>query len=369
MMMVDFARVIAMVFMIQDHTMDALLSPSYLHGPAFQVWLFIRGLTAPIFLTLSGISFTLATISRWDLHSHPTAAVFTRARRYLFFILLGYAMHLPVRSLHAMRALDTAGWRSWLQVDVLQCIGITLIILQLVVLAARTPERYGRCTAILGAAIVMFAPVIWSLNWVQYVPVTLGSYLNSQTGSLFPIFPWSGYILFGAALGYLYAKRGSNTSEHMWTRRLSFAGVLMIVLGVGMSKIPLNIYQYPESYTPSPNLFMVRAGCVCLVLALMTYVTHWINTPRRLTTALARESLTVYFVHICVLYGSIWNPGLRQIIGQRLTLWECLAPVIVLVGSMFFLAWTWNWCKRTLPRGTALIRSTAIILVVGYLLT
>ena len=87
MMMVDFARVIAMVFMIQDHTMDALLSPSYLHGPAFQVWLFIRGLTAPIFLTLSGISFTLATISRWDLHSHlDCGCVHTSAAIFVLYI-------------------------------------------------------------------------------------------------------------------------------------------------------------------------------------------------------------------------------------------------------------------------------------------
>ncbi len=34
--------------------------------------------------------------------------------------------------------------------------------------------------------------------------------------------------------------------------------------------------------------------------------------------SLAQESLIIYFVHICILYGSTWNPGIRRWIGPTL---------------------------------------------------
>src|SRR6185295_9215744 len=51
-----------------------------------------------------------------------------RLRRFLFFVLLGYAMHVPVRTVHEVKWLDAAGWQSWFQVDVLQCIGLSLAV-------------------------------------------------------------------------------------------------------------------------------------------------------------------------------------------------------------------------------------------------
>src|SRR5579872_4528514 len=96
---VDLARVLAILFMVQGHTLDVLLLPAARTGFFFDKWLFLRGLTAPMFLTLSGASFAIATLRRWESHTEMTPAFWKRARRFLFFIALGYAMHLPLRSL------------------------------------------------------------------------------------------------------------------------------------------------------------------------------------------------------------------------------------------------------------------------------
>ena len=98
----DWARALAMLVMIQDHTFDALLSQTYLHGPFYSVWLFIRGLTAPVFFILSGVSFSIAVFRRWDANLPPSAGFAKRLRRYVVFILLGYAMHIPAGSFHAL---------------------------------------------------------------------------------------------------------------------------------------------------------------------------------------------------------------------------------------------------------------------------
>src|ERR1700722_17946333 len=112
---VDFARVLAILFMVQGHTLDVLLAPVYRQGAVFQSWLYLRGLTAPMFFTLSGISFALSSMRHWERYSHFSPTLLRRLRRFAFFILLGYTMHLPVKSFHDFRYLDPAGWQGWLQ--------------------------------------------------------------------------------------------------------------------------------------------------------------------------------------------------------------------------------------------------------------
>ena len=68
--------------------------------------------------------------------------------------MLGYSMRIPVHSL--WRDLPGAGpeaWRSFLQFDVLQTIGFTLIILQLLVLVLRTPRRLATVAGLLAVGI------------------------------------------------------------------------------------------------------------------------------------------------------------------------------------------------------------------------
>ncbi|MCX6140750.1 MAG: heparan-alpha-glucosaminide N-acetyltransferase domain-containing protein, partial [Candidatus Kapabacteria bacterium] len=59
----DLARFMAMLFMMQGHVLDALVSSSVIdisHAP-WNVWHWIRGLTAPVFLMVSGAVHVFAT--------------------------------------------------------------------------------------------------------------------------------------------------------------------------------------------------------------------------------------------------------------------------------------------------------------------
>lgn len=37
-----------------------------------------------------------------------------------------------------------------------------------------------------------------------------------------------------------------------------------------------------------------------------------------MAAAVAQESLLIYFVHLCIVYRSIWNDGLYQLYGEAL---------------------------------------------------
>ena len=81
-------------------------------------------------------------------------------------------------------------------------------------------------------------------------------------------------------------------------------------------------------------------------------------------TALAQESLLIYFVHVCVLYGSIWNLGLRQMVGASLAPLPTLAAIAFLLVSMLLLAWSWNRLKHAEPRRSHLLRFAVILIAI-----
>jgi len=128
---VDIVRVFAMILMVQGHTLDVLLTSSSQYTSWYNYWLFFRGFTAPMFMTLSGFGFALATLRHWDQHLRLSPTVTKRLRRFAFFIVLGYSMRIPVHSLRDLWEAAPDAWQGFMQVDVLQTIGFTLIALQL----------------------------------------------------------------------------------------------------------------------------------------------------------------------------------------------------------------------------------------------
>jgi uncharacterized membrane protein len=340
--------------MIQGHTLDVLLSPAYRQGILFEGWLFLRGLTAPVFFILSGVSFTLSSVRGWDDYVQPSWKLLRRLGRFAFFVLLGYAMHLPALRPRDFQHVDAAGWQGWFQVDVLECIGVTLIALQVLVLLTRTPERFAQWSLGLSGGVILLTPLIWAVDWARHLPMSIASYLSAHTGSLFPLFPWSAYVLFGGAVGY--ALRCWSSDRWKPIQVLTAAGLAMIVLGASLSRPVTALYANLDFWRASPNVFLIRAGCVFVLLSFLTYLTQRLTLPQGALRALAAESLTIYFVHVCILYGSIWNPGLRQAIGSTLTPLPTLGWIVALVLSMMSLGWVWNRIKRTEPRRSYLVR-------------
>jgi len=357
--LVDLARVAALLFMIQGHALDALLAPAYRVGVLFDGWLFLRGLTAPVFFTLSGVSFTVASMKSWDAYARPSWKVLRRLGRFSFFILLGYAIHLPAGSLRDFQFVDAVGWQSWFQVDVLQCIGLALLGLQIMALLAATPARLACWSAVAAAAVILLTPLVWAVDWLGLVPMPLAAYLNARTGSYFSLFPWAGYVFFGAASGYLVREW---SVEGKSIRMLAVSGAVLGAAGLLLIQPLMLLYVHLDFWKTSPSLFLIRAGCVCFLLTLFAWIAARFNVPHRACRVLAQESLLIYFVHLCILYGSIWNPGLRQMLGASLAPLPALGAICVLIVSMLLLAWSWNWFKRAEPRRSYVLRFAVLLL-------
>ncbi len=63
---IDHLRFFAVLFMIQGHVADAVLSVTVKANPRFYYYDFIHGFVAPVFLVASGLAFGVSTLRHWD---------------------------------------------------------------------------------------------------------------------------------------------------------------------------------------------------------------------------------------------------------------------------------------------------------------
>jgi uncharacterized membrane protein len=355
---IDLARALAAVFMLYGHTVSALLAPRYQTGTWFDIWVFQRGLTSTLFLLLSGFAFSIATGRHWSSHAQLSPAVLRRVRRFALFVLLGYALHFPVGRFADLTYATPERWRSLLAVDVLQLIGATFIIVQILVMLTRSRLAFGWTSFVLAVVVILLTPLFWSVDWTARLPLSLAAYLSPAAGSQFPLFPWAAYVLLGAALGQWYLRWGTTRLD--W-----YANVALFAPGLGLVTFAFLVDWLlgREAWESVPNQVALRMGASLILLAVIARASQRITRLPHLFGAVAQETLLIYFVHLCIVYGSVWNRGLAQAYGPTLGPAQTVLVVVLLLAAMAGLASYWNWWKHTRPR---LARWTA--LAIGGLL-
>lgn len=346
---IDLARALAVVFMLYGHTVDALLAQPYRSGFVFDIWQFQRGLTSCLFLLLSGFAFSIATARHWTSHLRVSPALLRRIRRFLMFVVIGYAMRAPVAPLSRMATATDAEWRALLGVDVLQLIGVTFIGVQMLVLLCRSRLVFGGVTIAISAALILAAPWAWSQDWSASMPAALAAYMTPNTGSLFPLMPWSAFVLTGAGLGQIYARWGAAHLTQYATRALLVPGALTVAAGTA-----LNAYQYQvfgvSAYAWVPGNLLLRAGVCLAIVGLIAHASSRLTQLPHAFGAVAQESLLIYVLHLFIVFGSIWAPGFLNLFGPTLTPLQLLPLIILLISTMTLAAYGWNRLKHTHAR-------------------
>ena len=351
---IDLARALAVVLMVSGHTASALLAMSYRTGAWIDAWDFQRGLTSALFLLLAGFAFSVATARHWATHLQLSPAVVGRARRFLLFVVLGYALHFPVPRLAGLAAATDGQWRSFLAVDVLQLIGVSLLSVQALVLGARSRRVFAAAAFAIAVALVTASPFMWATDWSGRMPAALAAYLSPGTGSQFPLFPWSAYVFIGAGAGQLYARWGAG---HLgaFARWGMIAGAILLA---GALAVDGGI----------PGDVAIRTGSCFLILGSIAYLSRYVGQLPHVFGAVAQESLLVYFVHLCIVYGSVWSAGLATYYGTALGPAATLTAVTAVVLAVIALALQWNRLKHARPRLARHVSFATAVVLVGWLI-
>lgn len=316
---IDWLRGLACVVMFQTHCYDAWLGGNARKG-SFFMWSQVGGtLPAPLFLFLAGISLALVTNKLRQKNLRPEQIARATIRRGAEILGLGFLFRLQ----EFVIAWGWAPWSDLLRVDVLNSIGVSLMMMGtlcwlVLALAARFRSRSSRVNISLAAAAVgvtmmisLLTPLLWTTWRPHWLPWPLESYLDGvhnfgqPQATLFPIFPWSGFAFAGLAVGFLLFSDWARERQAATFFAAGTAGVGLVYLSRWLDARPEQFYAVYDYWHTSPQFFLLRVGLLLIVLC-GAYVWcrwgagQWGFSP---LIQLGQTSLLVYWVHLEFVYG------------------------------------------------------------------
>ena len=316
--LLDILRAIGVMLMIEGHTMDAVLSPVYKSGSAFmfQFWTFFRGLTAPFFFFSAGLAFVVATVKS----DHDTLRIlrrtrFRRIRRIVILLLLGYGLHFPLELLYDPSSVPSENLRIFFYVDALHIISLSLIVILIITLFAKNIKNLFRLYVTAAFLSLVIAPIIEPIKWEIFLHPFFYSYLTFRSGSFFTFFPFSAYVFAGASFGAAsitlpVEARARVLSKNF--RRASFVSLILFLLFFPIQL--LFVSPYVDYWRALPAINFLRFGIVTLIASYVGYLSLKVKRFPKILPAIGKSSLTVYVVHLMIVYGSPINLGLAQLI-------------------------------------------------------
>jgi uncharacterized membrane protein len=376
---IDLVRGWAVIVMIETHVFNATLAPAWKETDPFAWMKFMNGLVAPSFLFASGLAYAVTTRRKLSEYLSFGTPLFKHTGRLLFIMALGYLLHLPkFNYTNLVYWTEERYWRIFFQADVLQCIAVSLLFMQVLLLVVRTERRVYGTIAAMAVAIVFLTPVVWGIDFWPLLPPFLAGYTNGMHFTNFPgfpVFPWTAFLFAGAVFGYAYlrardgAAPGQAGHETTMMKRSLWWAAGLIVVSFLLDPVAASVYPTYDYWKFSPSFFLLRLGIVIVFcVGMFSYEKHRSVSPRSPITLIGRESLIVYATHLLLIYGDIGAFNFAKRVNHTFGFGEALLVTVLLMLAMYGLALFWNTIKRNSPRWKIALQvgTLAVLLVVFF---
>ncbi len=325
---IDAMRAWAILMMLQGHFMDGLLENVFRTSSdtGFTIWRYFRGITAPVFFTVSGFIFTFLLL-RVPQKGLENPRVKKGIKRGLQLLLIGYLLRLNLFGL-----LVGEIYGSFFLVDVLHCIGLSILsIIGIYVLTSR--KNTWVLPAVLFTITILlftFEPYYKQFSF-GFLPEAIANYFTKANGSVFTILPWLGYATFGGFLSILFKK--FKDAKYLYPAAIAIA----VVAGSGLifysSDLFLSLSRATEIQLFSDiyfnNYLFIRLGDVFLVFAFFMLFRSFMKHATILK--IGQSTLSIYVIHFIILYGSFTGLGLYRFFEHSLT------PPVAIIGAIAFM--------------------------------
>jgi uncharacterized membrane protein len=345
---IDFLRGWALLVMIEVHVFNAFILPELKLTSWYHALNFVNGLVAPSFTFISGFVFLLASQKKIESFRAYGSAFWKQIGRIGLIWIVGYSLHLPFFSFHRIMTESTeAQLLSFYQSDVLHCIAFGLLVLFLLRLIIKNDRTYRMVLFLSGVVVVAATMFTWDYDFSKWIPAPIASYMNSQHYSLFPLFPWLAFMLFGGYFASCYIIAREQQRGKSYILRFALIGAILTVVCAVERELSLNFPIGSSDVRANPFFFFERLGIVMLLLTTCWFYAEYRKTERSFVLNVGRESLMVYAVHLLVIYGRFWNE--RSLIfyyGNTFGVLKCIAGTLALMIVMIVAAIAWGWFKR-----------------------
>ncbi len=304
----DFFRFFILSFMIEGHAIREFLRADLKESLIFSIHEFFHSVTAPAFLFLSGYLFWMS----FEKKGINKKEFFKKLKRYSFIVVVGYLLHLPFFSLKkTINLWGTGIEKSFLNFDVLQCIGGSLLISLFFVLIFKNNFKYVSI-----ALFFVFYSGFYFIN-CKDCSLFLKSLFSTEISN-FPIFYYGIYFFFGVIVSSFKLKIKPAY------------GIIFLIISSFL------IILYGDTYKPLADL-----------LKLLFFISLFFNVKEefilkskvlRKFSEISRESLFIYVFHLILIYGSVLNKGVSLFFKGNLNLLSASFGMLTIFSLTYFFA-------------------------------
>jgi uncharacterized membrane protein len=374
---IDLLRGWAVIVMIETHVFNATLTSTIKSDGFFGYIAFINGLVAPSFLFASGLAYAITTRRKLNDYLSFGKPLFRQFGRLLFILGIGYLLHLPKFNYgQLLDIIEERPWRIFFQADILQCIAVSLMFMQALLLVARNERRMYMTLGVISIGFVFLTPTIWGVDVWPILPPVLAGYVNGMHFTNFPgfpIFPWSAFLFAGAIFGFIYLKAkemrvepGSSRNLTTMMKQAVWWASALIIISFVIEPFAASMYPTYDYWKFSPSFYMLRLGIVIMLcVSMFFYEKRGGVSPRSPITLIGRESLIVYATHLLLIYGNFSTFNFSKRINHTFGYGEAIITTIVLLGLMYVLALFWSNIKRGSPGLKMVLQFGTLAVFVG----
>ena len=320
---IDIARSIAILLMLEGHFVDNGLMDVYrdTNNDIYNAWLFVRGFTSPIFLTITGIVFTYLLVGNNHLDYFKNNRIKKGYKRVVELLFWGYVVQ--VYAFH-----------------VLQCIGIGILSILILYGIYKAVKIIPLWVYFFFAGTIIFSSYIvissWPKEyyWPESAPIFIQNMFHGKY-SVFPILPRMGYTMYGAMIGVILYTYKSKVKEWSFILSVFLIGAFLYFFLKDVLLIIDGIFAHPIYHLYKVDWLYECLGMVLIILSILIAIEKFIGEIKpNLFLKIGQNTLTIYILHMVLLYGSITGFGINRVIHKNLTPWQILPATICFI--LFF---------------------------------
>ena len=362
---IDFGRSVAICMMLQGHFIsmsygnyDFYMAEIFKDGHSsnilFNAWGFRRGLTAPLFFTISGTVFSfllhLQLRKSEDLRFWQLKRVKKGLKRGLMLLLIGYLIQINFK--YISYYLHGNINPHFFTFHVLQCIGLSIIMLILVTyLGLKLKNSFHWLYGIIG--IVIFTGTFFIRSTEEYLPPHFPEMIQNiiqGPETEFSIFPWMGFVFMGGAFGSLLARYSFHEDKKRLMKFTVVFAIASFALGWIFTVLSWYTPQFQQASHPQNLWYFDRLGFVFLLFTLFIPLAEWKTAKNPLFLGMGQNTFFVYVAHAILLYGAFIGYSLRDLLQARLSGFSSF------VGAVLFLVF-FALLVKYLPNISAFFRN------------
>src|SRR5882724_6101096 len=261
---VDWMRGLACVLMFETHCYDSWLNEDARKSDGFRYSQMGGILPAPLFIFLAGVAVALVT-EKLRGKGVERGAI---AKQVIWRGTEVFGLGILFRVQEFVLGIPVSPWTDLLRVDVLNILGISMILLGMLCwlagsgAGAAIRTRSVMLAVAAAAAVAILTPALWTTWRPRFLPWAMESYVNGvhifdkPQVWLFPIFPWAAFAFVGLAVGFWLFTDFAQRREKLGFLALALAGVAVFCAALALDRWGLVVYGAYDYWHTSPNFLL-----------------------------------------------------------------------------------------------------------------